>query len=263
MTLIIAAAQSESVPGEISANVAVHLQFGAAAAELGVHLLVFPELSLTGYEPACARSCAVRPDDLRLEPLRRLAEEANMTVVAGVPLFQKESEKEFEKDELNIGALIFRPDGSVLKHTKEHLHPGEEATFTPGQGGPVLVVEDANVGLAICADTMHSEHPASAAARGANVYAAGVLIPESGYAADALLLSNYARNHTMAVLMANHSRPTGGWVPAGKSAIWSEDGMLVAASRGTEEALIIGRRRDEKWDGMVLPLTTASTSLSI
>jgi len=259
MTLIIAAAQSGSVPGDITANVAIHLQFGAAAAELGVHLLVFPELSLTGYEPALARSCAVRPDDLRLEPLRRLAEKAQMTVVAGAPFF--------DEDELHIGALVCRPDGSVLKHTKEYLHPGEEAIFAAGQGGPVLLVEDANVGLAICADTMHSEHPASAAARGANVYAAGVLIPESGYAADAALLSHYAREHRMAVLMANHSRPTGGWVPAGKSAIWSEDGMLVAASRGTEEALIIGRRRDGKWDGVVLPMTrastTASTSLSI
>ena len=57
MTLVIAAAQSASVPGNVSRNVTRHLQFGAVAADKGVQLLVFPELSLTGYEPAIARTC--------------------------------------------------------------------------------------------------------------------------------------------------------------------------------------------------------------
>jgi predicted amidohydrolase len=249
VTLVIAAAQSTSVPGNVSRNVEIHVRFGALAAECGVRLLIFPELSLTGYEPALARSCALRPDDPRLDSLRRLSEEANLTVVAGAPVRNGE-------DQLHIAALVFRPDGFGLVYTKEYLHPGEEEVFAPGTGGDLFRVEDANVGLAICADTNHPGHPANAAARGANVYAAGVLLPEKGYAADAALLSSYAREHRMAVLIANHGRPTGGWVPAGKSAIWSEDGGLVAASGGTEEALIVGRREHGIWKGRVLPLSS-------
>jgi predicted amidohydrolase len=47
----IAAAQSSSIPGDIEANVARHAVFVRTAARAQVNLIVFPELSLTGYEP--------------------------------------------------------------------------------------------------------------------------------------------------------------------------------------------------------------------
>ena len=47
----IAAAQTASIAGDIAANVAGHVRFAAAAGELGVKLLVLPELSLTGHPP--------------------------------------------------------------------------------------------------------------------------------------------------------------------------------------------------------------------
>ncbi|NYF77818.1 carbon-nitrogen hydrolase family protein [Granulicella arctica] len=252
--LILAVAQSGSIPGDVSANVARHLRFGVVAAEHGVQFLVFPELSLTGYEPALARSNSVHPHDPKLDPLRRLAEEARMTVVVGAPILN-------DKRELHIGALAICSDGMVSTYTKQHLHPGEDEVFTPGLGGPMLSVEGAAVALAICADTTYPQHPASAAACGANVYAAGVLITENGYASDTALLRQYSLQHKMAVLMANHSAPTGGWVSAGKSAIWSDDGELVATSPGTEEGLLIATRHKRIWDGMSLSVPTVSSAI--
>lgn len=249
MSLVIAAAQSTSFPGDVSRNVARHLQFGTLAAESGAQLLVFPELSLTGYEPAIARSNAVRPDGSDLDPLRWLATQAQMTVVVGAPVRN-------ENDELHIAALAIRPDGSVSTYTKEHVHQSEAEVFTPGRGGPSLPVEDATVALAICADATHPPHAAMAAALGANVYAVGVMIDEIGYARKMSLLRSYALEHRMAVLLANYSGATGGQVSAGKSAIWSEDGQLVAASTGTEEALVVGRKQNGVWNGIVLPLAT-------
>jgi hypothetical protein len=64
----------------------------------------------------------------------------------------------------------------------------------------------------------------------------------------------------MAVLMANYSGATGGWVSAGKSALWSEDGQLVAASTGTEEALVVGMKQNGVWNGIVLPLSLPSAT---
>ena len=254
MRLIIAAAQSASAPGDISRNVSHHLRFGAIAAERGVQLLVFPELSLTGYELTLARSNAVRPDSPALNPLRHLATQAQMTVVAGAPVLN-------DNDELHIAALAFRPDGSVSTYTKVHVHQSELGVFTPGPGGSALLVEEATVALAICADASHPQHAASAAARGANVYAAGVMIDEIGYARKVPLLRNYALEHKMAVLMANYSGVTGGDVSAGKSALWSEDGQLVAASAGTEEALVVGMKQNGVWNGVVLPLSGPSAAL--
>lgn len=248
MSLTIAAAQSASVPGDISQNVAHHLRFGTLAAERGAQLLVFPELSLTGYELTIARSNAVRPDSSDLDPLRHLATHAQMTVVVGAPVLN-------DRDELHIAALTIRPDGSVLTYAKEYVHQSEEAVFRSGPGGPTLLVEDATVALAICADATHPEHAAHAAARGANVYAVGVMITEDGYTRKVTLLKNYALEHRMTVLMANYSGATGGWLSAGKSALWSEDGQLVAASAGTEEALVVGIKQNRVWQGIVLPLS--------
>ena len=247
MSLIIAAAQSTSVPGDISANVARHLRFGTMAAERGAQLLVFPELSLTGYELSIARSNAVRPDGSDLSPLRHFSTDAQMTVVVGAPLLD-------DQGELHIAAFAIRSDGSVLTYTKEYVHQSEEGVFRSGPGGPALLVEDATVALAICADATHPEHAARAAARGATVYAVGVMITEDGYARKAALLKSYALEHRMAVLMANYSGVTGGSVSAGKSALWSEDGQLAAASTGNEEALVVGMKQNGVWNGMVSPL---------
>src|SRR5260370_1200906 len=192
MSLIIAAAQSASVPGDVSRNVAHHLRFGTIAAERGAQLLVFPELSLTGYELTIARSHTVRPDSPELDPLRRLAADAHMTVVAGAPMLD-------DKDQLHITAFAFRADGSVLTYTKEHVHQSEEHVFTSGPGGPALLVDDATVALAICADATHPKHAAKAAARGANVYAVGEMIDENGYRRKAAAVGKYAEEHKMAI----------------------------------------------------------------
>ena len=253
MSLIIAAAQSASVPGDVPRNAAHHLQIATLAAESGVQLLVFPELSLTGYELTLVRSKVVRPDSSDLDPLRHLATHAQMTVVVGAPVVN-------EKDQLHIAALALLPDGSVLTYTKQHVHQSEEGVFTSGPGGPALRVEDTTVALAICADASHPEHAASAAARGANVYAAGVMIDETGYARKVALLKKYAREHRIAVLMANYSGTTGGEVSAGKSAVWSENGQVVAGSAGTEEALVIGTKEYGVWTGIVSPLSLPSAT---
>jgi predicted amidohydrolase len=247
MSLIIAAAQSSSAPGDILRNVARHLRFGTLAAEHGAQLLIFPELSLTGYELSIGRSHAARPDSSELDPLRHLAAQAHMTVVVGAPVLN-------HQDELHIAALAICPDGSMLTYTKEHVHQSEAEVFTSGPGGPSLLIEDASVALAICADATHPQHAANAAERGANVYAVGVMITEDGYARKVALLRNYALEHGMAVMMANYSGATGGCVSAGKSALWSEDGRLLAASTGAEEALVVGRKHNGAWNGMVLPL---------
>jgi predicted amidohydrolase len=64
-------------------------------------------------------------------------------------------------------------------------------------------------------------------------------------------MARYARNHRMAVLMANHATPTGGWTPAGTSTIWAPNGSIVASAR-SGEAIVIARRRGAAWSGEVL-----------
>lgn len=250
-TLTIAAAQSISIAGNLAANIAWHQRFMQVAAEQGVQLLVFPELSLTGYERGLAAELAIAPEDAVLQPLRDFALETGVTTVVGMPI------RLSENSPVLIGALIFGADGSLGVYSKQHLHPGEEVAFSPGIGGSTLTIGDATVALAVCADFSHASHAAAAAQQGASLYAAGVLITENGYAPDTALLQGYAATHSMVVLMANHGGATGGWESAGRSAIWASDGSLIAAAPGTGDLLVVAQRKADGWAGRVVAVAEA------
>lgn len=243
--LTLAAAQTVSIPGDVVANIQRHLALMRAAAEQGVQCLVFPELSLTGYEPFLAADLAIDPQDAVLAPLRDLARELRLTVVVGMPV------RLASQTGVLIGALALGADGSVGVYTKQHLHPGEELAFAAGQGGEALEFAEDRIALAVCADFSHTSHPRQAAAAGATIYAAGVLISEGGYATDSALLQGYAAEHGLLVLMANHGGPSGGWTCAGRSAIWTADGNLLVAAPGIGDALVIARREGGVWAGQV------------
>ena len=246
--LTLAAAQSISIAGDVPANIQRHLAFMQAAAEQGVHVLVFPELSLTGYEPALVAGLAIAPEDALLTPLREMARELRLTAVVGMPI------RLAPEPCVLIGALVLGADGALAVYTKKHLHPGEESAFAAGQGGAALELGDDRIALAVCADFSHASHPRQAAEAGASVYAAGVLISEGGYAADSALLQGYAAEHALLVVMANHGGPSGGWACAGRSAIWASDGSLLAAAPGVGDELVIARREGGQWAGQVVAL---------
>lgn len=249
---LFAAAQTVVVKGDIAANVARHVVLAAIAARHGARMILFPELSLTGYEPALARELALTPDDVRLEPLRDAARCEGIVIVAGAPLRHGDGLP-------LIAALTFRPDGGIQVYTKQHLHGGEEAAFACGQGGTALTVDGAHVALAVCAEIGQASHAAAAAQAGAQLYAASVLVSEGGYAADAALLQGHAATHALPVLMANHGGPSGGWRCAGRSALWDEAGTLVAAAPGDGECLLLARRGGGMWDASVIDTLRAGT----
>lgn len=253
---IFAAAQSAIRDGDITANLALHLAFMRQAHEHGVTLLLFPELSLTGYALKTASALAQGLDTPLLAPLRQFAQEAGMTTVVGMPL------KVPGQDKPHIAACILHPDGSITAYTKQHLHTGEDVFFDAGSGGELLSVAGVPVALSVCADFTHPEHAADAAQRGAQVYATGVLIGETGYPADSALLQSYAQRHAMAVLMANHGGSTGGWAAAGRSAFWDEQGRCVAAASGAGNRLLVVSGRGGEWTGREISMAMDAAELA-
>ena len=237
-----AAAQSASVPGDVRANVLRHLAFARAAAAETVSFLLFPELSLTGYELPRMKDCLVSPDDPSLEPVRAFASQAGMTIVAGAPVASDAGDKP------SIGAICFHPDGTSTVYQKRFLHAGEEPYAAPGRADVHgFDLNGERVSLAICADTVHPEHPQWAREAGATVYAAGVLWSRAGYAADAALVQGFSAAHGFAALVANHAAPTGGYQPAGQSAFWGPGGQLLGTAPAEGEALLMAQARHDGW----------------
>ena len=244
----IAAAQSGSRPGDIIWNIARHLEFIRQAAVHHIDLLIFPELSLTGYELNAMPQLAMAMDDPRLQVFADAASEHKMSIVIGLPLTNG--------DTILLSALAFLADGTRMAYGKRNLLGDENLFFSAGESVPMFGYHQHHVAMAICADISVEEFARDAARRGANLYATGVLVSENGYHSDCKYLARWSRDYKMAVLMANHALPTGGHQSAGKSALWDESGRQVVTG-GEGEQLVIARRTGKDWQGEVHSLDYA------
>lgn len=249
----IAAAQTTPVAGDRAANLAQHVHMVALAARHGVQLLLFPELSLSGYELQQLKHCLTAAHDPLLAPLKAAARRHEMTLVVGAPTAPA---GEVRAEALpHISALVLEPGGNVKVYHKQHLHPGEDRHASAGSTHPfVFEVSGRLCGLAVCADVTHATHPKAAREAGATLYLAGMVVSRQGYAVDADLLKTHAITHRMPVLLANMGSPSGGYLCAGRSAFWDEEGRCVAALSGDGAGLLVLERRETGWHGQALAL---------
>lgn len=165
--LRVAAAQAESVSGDVDANVATALSLVGSAAGNGARLVVLPELFLTGYDPdTWGRSpgSAVTVDDSRLRPLCELARERSVVVVAGAAVRRA-------PDRHTLSLLVFDATGvATAPYDKQHLFDAERGFFTAGDHGTTIVVDGWELGLGVCYDGCFPEHASAASAAGATAY---------------------------------------------------------------------------------------------
>lgn len=230
--ITIGLAQLPVAKGAVSENLDIHLTYIEQAAKQGANVVVFPELSLTGYEPELLAPLALPKTSEVFSALSKAAAHHDIVVIAGCPLI-KEGDKPY------IGAVIAFPNGECDFYAKQHLHDGEDAYCSAGNESYLFSVNGARIALAICADFAHRAHSDAAADQQAELYIASALISEAGYEADAKLLSDIAQRHRFPVLLSNHISTTGGWQTCGNSGAWSAEGKLAVAANGTEPGMVL------------------------
>lgn len=237
--MILASAKTKPKRGDIKANLLDHYRLIALAAEKGADLIVFPEMSITGYEREEAAIMAFSVNDSRLNNLKKLAVEKQIIIVAGAPL-----RINFK---LFIGTFIFLPDHTVSIYTKQFLHAGEEAFFTSSfDYNPLIKLGDEGVYLAICADIDHPSHPEKACKSGSTIYLASLFFTPKAIPEAHNRLSNYAKKYFMNVLMSNYCGESRGFPAGGKSAFWTKQGELIAETDTSASGLVVVERVNKR-----------------
>lgn len=239
-----AAAQITSVRGDVAANITMHQRYMERAATEGADLLVFPELSITGYEMDLAAELQTDVDDPLFGPLQELAQKAGMLTMVGMPI-RAESGKPY------LGSILLGGDAPVA-YNKIHVHTSEEDYFQPADRHVVIPHKGRSVGFAICADLNFASHAAGAYAAGADIYAVGALVSADGWSREEAMLKGYARDHDMPVVFANYASKSGPLTPVGHSSVWAPGGEAVVQAAGCEEVLIIGKHSGYGWQGQVV-----------
>jgi predicted amidohydrolase len=210
--LRLAVAQPPCAAGDVSANVVAHALLVRAAA---ARVVVFPEMSLTGYE---LDAPVLDPADPRLGPLVDACAITGTTVLAGAPV-----------EGPYIGMLVVDGSGARVAYRKVHPGGAENQRFRAGPCPEVLEVAGWRLGLAICRDTGIAEHAASTAALGIDVYVAGLVDHPQDDVVQEKRAQRVAADHGVWVAFASFAGATGGDYPetAGRSGIWSPDGSQV------------------------------------
>ncbi|MFI7588198.1 carbon-nitrogen hydrolase family protein [Spongisporangium articulatum] len=222
----LAVAQPSCVALDVVANVAAH---AALVTEAQARVVVFPELSLTGYELGAA---PVSPDDARLAPLVAACGRSGSVALVGAPVT--------EGGARYIGMLAVDGCGASVVYRKVYCDESE-ASFTDGPGPVALEVDGRRLGLAICRDTRFGEHRSRTAALGIDAYVAGILMHVDESQMQARRGVQIARELQVPVAFAGYAAPTGeGYTdPAGRSAIWAGDGTVLAqAGTSVGEAVV-------------------------
>jgi NAD+ synthase (glutamine-hydrolysing) len=237
-TLRLALAQINTTVGDIAGNAAKVQDWLQQARAQQADLVLFPEMTLTGYPP----------EDLLLKPdfiaaARRALDEllpatTGLTVVLGLPIAN-------HYDLFNAAAVV--QDGHLLDLAHKHYLPNygvfdENRYFGAGDRTPLFELGDDRLGVSICEDIWYPGGPPQWQALlgaelllniSASPYARG-----KGAARERMMATRAADN----VAFVAYCNLVGGQdelVFDGRSLVYGPDGALLARGPMFDEALIV------------------------
>jgi NAD+ synthase/NAD+ synthase (glutamine-hydrolysing) len=155
----IALAQINTTVGDLAGNVGCMVSVTRQAARLGAEMVVFPELSITGYPP---RDLVEKPTFVERseEGLQRLASETADLPTALVCGYVGRSESQAGKGATNSAAILEK--GSIRFRQTKMLLPtydvfDEARYFMPAERQQVYTLNRTQVALTICEDAWNDK----------------------------------------------------------------------------------------------------------
>ncbi len=240
----IAIAQCAPALGAFKRNMAMHEDWIARARSADARLVVFPELSLTGYYlKDLAGEIACASDDARLGPIVDASRQID--ICAGFVERGPDARLHIAQGYWSGGRLVH-------VHRKVYLPTygifDDGRYFGPGDRFDTFRAATGPAGIAICEDLWHASVPYLYSATGATTVFAPSASPGRGVAeggdlgtAESCRLMDrfYAQYLTMYVVFVNRVGHEDGIAFWGGSEVVAPDGAVVARAPDFEEKLVI------------------------
>lgn len=234
----IAVVQTSAKKGAIPLNIKNHLSLIKSALPSKPDLIMFPELSITGYEPELAEKLACTIDDERFNSFQIIANANNVTIGIGMPTRSKEG--------VHISLLFFQPDNERLLYSKQLLHADELPYFVSSENQVFLTIKEKKIAFGICYETLQREHFIKAVKNKADIYIASVAKPERGNEKAYVHFQSIAKEFNIPILMSNCVGYCDNFMSNGKSAVWNKDGKIVAQLDEKNQGLLIYETESEE-----------------
>lgn len=243
MKLTLALAQINTKLGDVEANLEKHLELARQAAQGGAELIVFPELSLTGYVlQDIASSVAHRPSAEDPVFQKLLQASTGLDMVVGFV--------EVDARYRYYIAAAYLSRGEVV-HVHRKVYPptygifDERRYFAAGDSFRAFDTRFGRAGILICEDFWHASSPYTLWMDGADLLLFTSASPGRGVTEETLgsaqwvetVTKTYAGLFTTFVVHANRVGFEDGLNFWGTSTVFDPDGKLVAQAEYDQEGL--------------------------
>lgn len=227
----IAVAQTRPFKGDIEKNIQAHLRLIEQAVAHSADAIFFPELSLTGYEPALAKRLAMRVEEKRLNIFEEISVAQDITIGVGLPINSPSG--------ILIGLLIFQPGKARKLYSKKFLHVDELPWFVNGPEQVHLNIKGKKINPAICYESLLYEHAEAAFKNGVGIYVASVAKSAVGVQKAFRHYPKIAAQFATPVLMANCVGFCDNFESAGNTAAWNSKGELIGQLDAASEGILV------------------------
>ncbi|MBW2039325.1 MAG: NAD+ synthase [Deltaproteobacteria bacterium] len=237
-TIRIALAQINTTLGDLEGNAQKIVEGIQRAREMGVDLLAFPELAITGYPP---EDLLLMPRFVQqnLEVLRKIVETARgLTVLVG---FINKTD-----DIYNAAALIHDGELVDIYHKVSLPNYGvfdEDRYFQAGKEALIFELKGVKVGVSICEDIWHAGDPLKTetlvgdAEIVVNISASPFYAGKRGFRQQ--MISTRAMDNTAVIAYVNMVGGQDELVFDGNSMIVDQRGELIAQAHSLEEDFLV------------------------
>jgi predicted amidohydrolase len=242
--LSVALAQMDPALGDRGRNLERHRQWVKQAAETGAKLLVFPELSLTGYFlKDLVPESAIRLDSKEMRDLAALSTELDVVLGAVIE----------SPDHRYFNASLYFSRGELLHvHRKVYLPTygmfDEQRYFAPGDRFRSFATPYGRAGMLVCEDIWHLSSAYILSLEGVDMIICPSSSPGRGITTDerlgtaesyALVCRTYAQFLTTFFLYCNRVGFEDGANFWGGSMVIGPNGDIIAQHQDADEALVL------------------------
>jgi NAD+ synthetase len=251
-TMKIALAQINPTIGDFSTNVSLIGRFADQAIDLGCHLVVFPELAVSGYPP---RDLLEKPEFLAAN---QVALEQIITNVRDIGIILGTIiEAPHNKGKSLFNGAVLCHNGRLIGESHKRLLPSydvfdERRYFEPGSTFFPIGFRGAKIGLTICEDAWNDEDffqkrmydidPVARLVKGGadlivNISASPYHLGKGSVRHR--MLASLARKHRLPLVFVNQVGGNDDVVFDGISSGFAPDGRLVSRARDFESDLVV------------------------
>jgi predicted amidohydrolase len=224
-------AQFESIKGDVQKNIKKHVRFVERTVEMKGDLLMFPELSITGYEPDLAKGLATLVDDPIFNVFHDLSDTHNITIVIGMPTIAENG--------INISMLIFQPNKKISHYAKQILHSDELPYFVCGNRQVYLNVKNKKIALGICYEALKREHFLNIIENEADIYIASAAKSQSGMEKAYSYFPEIANEFNTPILLSNSIGYSDNFKSVGQSTVWNGQGKRLNQLNSEDQGILM------------------------